>query len=163
MPDPIQGPVAVLTGAGISAESGVPTFRGESGLWHNFRPEQLATGDAFRRDPVLVWDAHHTLDSVVVPQPGFLVPDLDRIGLSKEDLRAIGLPGWHAPQGRHTPAATTENAIVSETAIPERGLSVVWTLDQSLRVTSYRIRDSEGKWLGTVEIVDGAPKLLRPD
>ena len=52
----IQGPVAALTGAGVSAESGVPTFRGESGLWRNFRPEQLATPEAFRRDPALVWE-----------------------------------------------------------------------------------------------------------
>ncbi len=47
--------VAVLTGAGISAESGVPTFRGAEGLWHTFRPEQLATPEAFARDPALVW------------------------------------------------------------------------------------------------------------
>jgi NAD-dependent protein deacetylase/lipoamidase len=47
--------VAVLTGAGISAESGVPTFRGREGLWRNFLPEQLATPEAFERDPVLVW------------------------------------------------------------------------------------------------------------
>jgi NAD-dependent deacetylase len=39
--------VVVLTGAGISAESGVPTFRGEEGLWKKFRPEELATFDAF--------------------------------------------------------------------------------------------------------------------
>jgi NAD-dependent deacetylase len=51
-----RGPVAVLTGAGISAESGVPTFRGEGGLWRNFRPEELATPEAFRRDPALVWE-----------------------------------------------------------------------------------------------------------
>jgi NAD-dependent deacetylase len=48
--------VAVLTGAGVSAESGVPTFRGERGLWRSFRPEQLATPEAFRRDPALVWE-----------------------------------------------------------------------------------------------------------
>ncbi len=48
--------VAVLTGAGISADSGVPTFRGEDGLWRNFRAEELATPDAFRRDPGLVWE-----------------------------------------------------------------------------------------------------------
>jgi NAD-dependent deacetylase len=54
--EPIPGPVAVLTGAGVSAESGVPTFRGEGGLWRNFRPEQLATPEAFRRDPALVWE-----------------------------------------------------------------------------------------------------------
>ncbi|MCC7201622.1 MAG: NAD-dependent deacylase [Nitrospirae bacterium] len=48
--------ITVLTGAGISADSGVPTFRGKDGLWRNFRAEELATPDAFRRDPVLVWE-----------------------------------------------------------------------------------------------------------
>jgi NAD-dependent deacetylase len=46
----------VLTGAGVSAESGVPTFRGAGGLWRNFRAEDLATPTAFQRDPKLVWD-----------------------------------------------------------------------------------------------------------
>ncbi|MFZ1555444.1 MAG: Sir2 family NAD-dependent protein deacetylase, partial [Nitrospira sp.] len=48
--------VTVLTGAGISADSGVPTFRGVDGLWRNFRAEDLATPEAFARDPRLVWD-----------------------------------------------------------------------------------------------------------
>ena len=48
--------VAVLTGAGISAESGIPTFRGAGGLWRNFRPEDLATPEAFERDPNMVWE-----------------------------------------------------------------------------------------------------------
>ncbi len=48
--------VTVLTGAGISADSGVPTFRGEDGLWKNFRPEELASPEAFERDPRLVWE-----------------------------------------------------------------------------------------------------------
>ena len=48
--------VAVLTGAGISAESGVPTFRGPDGLWNNYKPEELATPAAFDRDPRLVWE-----------------------------------------------------------------------------------------------------------
>lgn len=47
--------VTVLTGAGISAESGVPTFRGPGGLWENHRPEELATPEAFAHDPELVW------------------------------------------------------------------------------------------------------------
>jgi NAD-dependent deacetylase len=51
--------VSVLTGAGISAESGVPTFRGKGGLWENYRPEDLATPQAFSRDPVLVWRWYH--------------------------------------------------------------------------------------------------------
>jgi len=48
--------IAVLTGAGISAESGIPTFRGPGGLWNNRRPEDLATPQAFARDPKLVWE-----------------------------------------------------------------------------------------------------------
>jgi NAD-dependent deacetylase len=48
--------VVALTGAGISAESGVPTFRGAAGLWREYHPEDLATPDAFRRDPRLVWE-----------------------------------------------------------------------------------------------------------
>lgn len=52
--------VAVLTGAGISAESGIPTFRGPGGLWRNFRPEQLATPEAFARDPQLVWEWYNS-------------------------------------------------------------------------------------------------------
>src|SRR5262249_5204489 len=50
------GRVTVMTGAGVSAASGVPTFRGAIGLWRTFRPEQLATPEAFRRDPRLVWE-----------------------------------------------------------------------------------------------------------
>jgi NAD-dependent deacetylase len=85
--EPIQGPVAVLTGAGVSAESGVPTFRGEDGLWRNFRPEQLATPEAFHRDPALVWGwynwrrelvsscvpnaAHETLAEIEAALPDF--------------------------------------------------------------------------------------------
>jgi NAD-dependent deacetylase len=48
--------VTVLTGAGVSADSGVPTFRGADGLWRAFRAEDLATPDAFARDPKLVWE-----------------------------------------------------------------------------------------------------------
>ncbi len=48
--------VCVLTGAGISAESGVPTFRGVDGLWSKFKPEELASFDAFIKNPTLVWE-----------------------------------------------------------------------------------------------------------
>jgi NAD-dependent deacetylase len=48
--------VTVITGAGISADSGIPTFRGPDGLWRNFRAEDLATPEAFARDPRLVWE-----------------------------------------------------------------------------------------------------------
>lgn len=48
--------VTVLTGAGISADSGVPTFRGAEGLWRSYRAEDLATPEAFERNPRLVWE-----------------------------------------------------------------------------------------------------------
>lgn len=51
--------IAVLTGAGISAESGLATFRGPGGLWRNHRPEGLATPEAFARDPQLVLDFYN--------------------------------------------------------------------------------------------------------
>jgi NAD-dependent protein deacetylase/lipoamidase len=47
--------VLVLTGAGVSAESGIPTFRGKDGYWRNLDPTKLATAEAFARDPQLVW------------------------------------------------------------------------------------------------------------
>ncbi len=48
--------ITVLTGAGISAASGVPTFRGKEGLWRSYSPQDLATPEAFRKDPKLVWE-----------------------------------------------------------------------------------------------------------
>lgn len=64
--------IAVLTGAGVSAESGVPTFRGPDGLWRTHRPEELATQGAFARDPKLVWewyDWRRSLIAKVDPNP----------------------------------------------------------------------------------------------
>src|SRR5215467_991219 len=48
--------VFILTGAGVSAESGIPTFRGVSGLWRNYRIEEVASPEAWARDPQLVWE-----------------------------------------------------------------------------------------------------------
>ena len=65
--------IAVLTGAGISQESGVPVFRGPGGLWRQYRPEDLATPEAFARDPRLVWEWYDWRRSVVAraqPNPG---------------------------------------------------------------------------------------------
>ena len=65
--------VVFATGAGISAESGVPTFRGEGGIWNKMRPEELASVDGFMRNPQLVWEWYqHRRDlmSRVAPNPG---------------------------------------------------------------------------------------------
>jgi len=74
--------VCVMTGAGISAESGVPTFRGEEGLWKKFRPEELANFQAFIRNPDLVWEWYsyrRKLIHEVKPNPGHhALVDLER-------------------------------------------------------------------------------------
>jgi NAD-dependent deacetylase len=66
----------VLTGSGISAESGVPTFReAQTGLWERFDPQELATPEAFARDPRLVWDWYAWRRKLVAearPNPGHL-------------------------------------------------------------------------------------------
>ncbi|UCC41659.1 MAG: NAD-dependent deacylase [Candidatus Aminicenantes bacterium] len=65
--------VAVLTGAGISAECGIPTFRGEGGLWKKHRPEELATPTAFSQNPNLVWEWYDWRRGIIGskdPNPG---------------------------------------------------------------------------------------------
>ena len=52
-------PIAALTGAGVSAESGIPTFRGAGGFWEGFRAEDLATPEACRDNPEKVWEWYH--------------------------------------------------------------------------------------------------------
>lgn len=98
--------VVVSTGAGISAESGVPTFRGEGGLWKRHRPEDLATPGAFQRDPQLVWEwyawrrekvaacapnaAHHALAHLALSRPGVTLVTQNVDGLHVQAAREVG-------------------------------------------------------------------------
>lgn len=74
--------VTILTGAGISADSGVPTFRGAEGLWRNFRAEELATPEAFARNPQLVWEWYNWRRELIAakePNPAhYAIVDLER-------------------------------------------------------------------------------------
>ena len=82
--------IIVLTGAGISAESGVPTFRGPQGLWRSYRPEELATPEAFERDPRLVWEWYNLRRVSIArctPNPAHLA--LARFALAHPALRII--------------------------------------------------------------------------
>lgn len=51
--------VLILTGAGVSAESDIPTFRGSGGFWRKYQSQMLATPQAFKKSPSLVWEFYH--------------------------------------------------------------------------------------------------------
>lgn len=57
--------ILLLSGAGISAESGIPTFRGTGGLWRTYAAQELATPHAFNANPGLVWEFYHYRRQVV--------------------------------------------------------------------------------------------------
>lgn len=74
--------LTVLTGAGVSAESGVPTFRGADGLWRSHNPQDLATPEAFEEDPALVWewyDWRRSVISKIQPNPAhYAIVELEK-------------------------------------------------------------------------------------
>lgn len=76
-------PIAALTGAGVSAESGIPTFRGAGGLWQGYRAEELATPEAFQRDAAKVWEWYHWRRGLVLeaePNPAHeALAELERV------------------------------------------------------------------------------------
>ena len=57
--------IVFFTGAGISAESGIPTFRGKDGIWNKLKPEELANFDAFMRNPDMVWEWYNHRKKVI--------------------------------------------------------------------------------------------------
>jgi len=93
--------VTVLTGAGISAESGIPTFRGPEGLWNDHKPEDLATPEAFARDPELVWSWYDWRRGLVAKAR----PNAAHIALAALERRAAvsvitqNVDGLHAQAG----------------------------------------------------------------
>eukprot|EP00064_Thunnus_orientalis_P004125 superscaffoldBa00000364_g4136 len=67
--------IAIITGAGVSAESGVPTFRGAGGYWRKWQAQELATPEAFSRNPSRVWEFYHYRREVMLtknPNPAHL-------------------------------------------------------------------------------------------
>ncbi len=82
--------IVVLTGAGVSAESGVPTFRGEDGLWNEYRPDELANPTAFRRDPRLVWEWYGwRREKVSACEPNDAHRALARLALERDGVRIV--------------------------------------------------------------------------
>jgi NAD-dependent deacetylase len=95
--------VLVMTGAGISAESGVPTFRGPGGLWKQFRPEDLATQAAFQRDPRLVWEWYgwrREKLATCAPNPGHLALARWMAGRNGITLVTQNVDGLHEAAAR---------------------------------------------------------------
>lgn len=99
------GQIVAFTGAGISAESQVPTFRGADGLWRNYSPERLATAEAFGEDPHLVWEWYDWLRGLIhaaQPNPGHLaLAELQRREPSRFTLVTQNMDGLHELAGSH--------------------------------------------------------------
>ena len=120
--------IVVLTGAGVSAESGLATFRDSNGLWNNHRIEDVATPEAFERNPTLVWEfysarrrnalsvspnaAHHALASFsrACRDKGI---EFTLVTQNVDGLHRRGLPGVHAPApaGRRRAAASHKRPV----------------------------------------------------
>ena len=81
-------PIVVLTGAGISQESGLPNFRGHGGLWNGHRAEDLATPDAFRRDPALVHDFYNMRRAVLLDEK--IKPNAAHLALARLERDWLG-------------------------------------------------------------------------
>jgi NAD-dependent deacetylase len=161
--------LVVFTGAGVSAESGVPTFRGPGGLWRSFRPEELATPEAFARDPRLVWEwyawrrglvhgcapnaAHRAIARVAAARPGVTVVTQN-------------VDGLHQRAGAETAAAALDAADAAAAGAPP-----VLALHGSLFATrcarcDYSAPDDLAVDTSSVEALPGCPRcgaLLRPD
>ncbi len=99
------GQIVAFTGAGISAESRVPTFRGTDGLWRNYSPERLATAEAFWEDPHLVWEWYDWLRGLIhaaQPNPGHLaLAELQRREPDRFTLVTQNMDGLHELAGSH--------------------------------------------------------------
>jgi len=98
--------LVVLTGAGVSSESGIPTFRGRNGLWENYGAEDLATWEAFQSDPELVWrwyEYRRQMVAEATPNPAHTaIADLER---TCDDFMLVtqNVDGLHARAGSTNP------------------------------------------------------------
>ena len=142
--------VAVLTGAGVSAESGVPTFRGGGGLWEGHRVEDVATPSAFARNPELVWRFYNARRAglrTVRPNPGHhaLVALEERLGLGRFTLITQNVDGLHR-------AAGSRNV-----------LEIHGSLARVRCTGCGRVEDRPGEALDALPRCGDCSALLRPD
>ena len=130
--------VVVVTGAGVSAESGVPTFRGEGGLWKDHRPEELATPGAFRRDPRLVWEWYEWRRGLVAecdPNPGHRA--VASLQVARDGVRVVtqNVDGLHRKALDDAAGGATEAVVPA----PERPIL-------ELHGSLFRVRCTACRW-----------------
>ncbi|KAG7264214.1 hypothetical protein CRUP_033470 [Coryphaenoides rupestris] len=119
--------VVVVTGAGVSAESGVPTFRGPGGFWRQWQAQQLATPEAFSRNPSRVWEFYHYRREVMFTK----TPNAAHLAIAECQQRLAR----QGRKGKGAPEPGTADAQVAVDDLPRceeggcRGLlrpAVVW-------------------------------------
>ncbi|HIA74788.1 MAG TPA: NAD-dependent deacylase [Gemmatimonadetes bacterium] len=154
--------IVAVTGAGISAESGVPTFRGSKGLWKSYQPEELATPEAFARDPLTVWEWYgwrRGLIATCSPNSGHRA--LARLALSHPEVTII----TQNVDGLHVRAAQEEAADIDPS--PALPIELHGSIDRD------RCSACDARQPGSQEIditsIDTLPRcdrcsgLMRPD
>jgi len=154
--------VCVLTGAGVSAESGVPTFRGEEGLWNNYRAEELATPHAFRRDPRMVWEWYDWRRGKIRgcdPNPGHYA--LARLALGSRSVQIVtqNVDGLHEAAAREIAGARDPSP-----ALPLEVHGSIFRV--KCTACSYKIPHREPIRAESADVLPKCPvcrALLRPD
>ncbi|VDP94280.1 unnamed protein product [Echinostoma caproni] len=159
----------IITGAGISAESGVPTFRGAGGLWRNYNAQDLATLNAFCDDPGLVWEFYHYRRELVrktEPNPGH-VALVNAEKVFTKDRRSFTIVTQNV-DGLHLRAGS-KNVIelhgTSVTEEPSRGVSISCFM-LAIQFLHLLISSSENpyEWMGYGVMVSFlADHLLQPN
>jgi NAD-dependent deacetylase len=130
--------VLVLTGAGMSAESGVPTFRdAQTGLWEKFRAEDLATPEAFAANPARVWqwyEERRTKVRAARPHGGHQALVMLQSLVPKLSVVTQNVDGLHQMAGSHSVTELHGNILRSKCSITGRSISADWLADSSLDV-----------------------------
>jgi NAD-dependent protein deacetylase/lipoamidase len=138
--------VVVLTGAGVSAESGVPVFRGAAGLWRQFRAEDLATPEAFGRQPEIVWEWYPWRREIIAaaePNPGHhAIARLERTRPAVT-LLTQNVDGLHERAGSATPLELHGNLWRVRC---HRGCGFA-ERDEAARAPRQQLRCACGAWL----------------
>ncbi|MBN2044730.1 MAG: NAD-dependent deacylase, partial [Anaerolineales bacterium] len=182
--------IVALTGAGVSAESGIPTFReAQTGLWARYNPMELATPQAFQRNPKLVWEwyqwrrqliagvkpnqAHHALAELArrVPQFTLITQNIDGLHRQAGSQNIIELHGDITKTkcfDHHHPVSNWENSAEIPPRCPQCGSllrpDVVWfgeNLPQEALAAAFSASESAQVFLsiGTSSLVEPAASL----